>query len=354
MATSLTITAPDDFHLHLRDGAMLRAVLPLSTRYTRRAIVMPNLVPPVRNVEMAVAYRDRIQAALPAGSHFEPLMTLYLTGTTTPADIHEAAKSGIVKAVKWYPAGATTNSDAGVKETDVAAVYPTLQAMAEVGLPLLCHGETTDPTADIFDREALWVQNVLKPLVEALPTLKVVMEHITTAEGVEFVSNARDGVAGTITCHHLLLNRNALFSHAGKGGLRPHHYCLPVLKRETHRRRLLEAATSGSPKFFAGTDSAPHLQDKKEAACGCAGCFTAHAALELYAEAFDSVGKLDRLEGFASQFGADFYGLPRNVEKVTLERKSWVVPDVYAVEGEAQGVVPLRAGEEVGWTVVNA
>ena len=347
------ITAPDDFHLHVRDGPMMEAALAHSARYVQRAIIMPNLVPPVRTLAEAVQYRDRIQAALPEGSALQPLMTLYLTGQTTPDDVREAAKSGVVKAVKWYPAGATTNSDAGVKETDLAVVYPTLKAMAEVGLPLLCHGETTNPDADIFDREAQWVETVLKPLVEALPDLKVVMEHITTAEGVDFVSSARPGVAGTITAHHLLLNRNALFAYKGKGGLRPHHYCLPILKREAHRQRLLEAATGGSGRFFAGTDSAPHTQDKKETACGCAGCFTAHAALELYAEAFDSVGRLDLLEAFVAHNGADFYGLPRSTAKVQLERKPWAVPERYIVPGQPQGVVPLRAGEEVAWTVTK-
>jgi dihydroorotase len=347
----MVLTAPDDFHLHLRDGPLLRTVLPLTARYVQRAIVMPNLVPPVETLELAHEYRQRILNALPAGSPFEPLMTLYLTARTTPQVVRDAAAAGFVKAVKWYPAGATTHSDAGVKETDLERVIPTLTAMAEVGLPLLCHGETTDPSADIFDREALWVRDVLTPLAARLPTLKIVMEHITTAEGIDFVANARDGVAGTITCHHLLLNRNALFAYRGQGGLRPHHYCLPILKREQHRLRLLEAATCGSPKFFAGTDSAPHVQDRKEAACGCAGCVTSHAMLELYAEAFDSVGKLDKLEGFVSFFGADFYGLPRNTSKVQLEDTPWRVPDVYPVEGHSTGIVPFRAGENVSWTV---
>ena len=337
----LILTRPDDWHLHLRDGALMQSVLPDSARQFARAIVMPNLRPPVTTTEQAQAYRARILAALPAGSAFEPLMTLYLTDNTTAQEIRNARESGVIHAVKLYPAGATTNSDAGV--TDIRKTYPALEAMQRCNMPLLVHGEATDPAVDVFDREAVFIERVLQPLLRDLPQLRTVFEHITTREAVQFVTDAPDTVAATITAHHLLYNRNALFS----GGMRPHYFCLPVLKRETHRAALGEAAASGNPKFFLGTDSAPHAQHTKETACGCAGIYTAHAALELYAEAFDRIGALDRLEGFASFHGADFYGLPRNTGKVTLRKESWQVPDSLAF-GEHR-LVPLRAGEIVKW-----
>ena len=337
----LILTRPDDWHLHLRDGALLQSVLPDSARQFARAIVMPNLRPPVTTTEQAQAYRARILAALPAGSAFEPLMTLYLTDNTTAHEIRNAGESGVIHAVKLYPAGATTNSAAGV--TDIRKTYPALEEMQRCNMPLLVHGEATDPAVDVFDREAVFIERVLQPLLRDLPQLRTVFEHITTREAVQFVTDAPDTVAATITAHHLLYNRNALFS----GGMRPHYFCLPVLKRETHRAALGEAAASGNPKFFLGTDSAPHAQHTKETACGCAGIYTAHAALELYAEAFDRIGALDRLEGFASFHGADFYGLPRNAGKVTLRKESWQVPDSLAF-GEHR-LVPLRAGEIVKW-----
>ena len=337
----LTLTRPDDWHLHLRDGALMQAVLPDSARQFARAIVMPNLRPPVTTTEQAQAYRARILAALPAGSAFEPLMALYLTDNTTAQEIRNARESGVIHAVKLYPAGATTNSDAGV--TDIRKTYPALEEMQRCNMPLLVHGEATDPAVDVFDREAVFIERVLQPLLRDLPQLRVVFEHITTRDAVQFVTDAPDTVAATITAHHLLYNRNALFS----GGIRPHYFCLPVLKRETHRAALGKAAASGNPKFFLGTDSAPHAQHTKETACGCAGIYTAHAALELYAEAFDRIGALDRLEGFASFHGADFYGLPRNTGKVTLRKESWQVPDSLAF-GEHR-LVPLRAGEIVKW-----
>ena len=337
----LILTRPDDWHLHLRDGALMQSVLPDSARQFARAIVMPNLRPPVTTTEQAQAYRARILAALPAGSAFEPLMTLYLTDNATAQEIRKARESGLVHAVKLYPAGATTNSAAGV--TDIRKTYPALEEMQRCGMPLLVHGEATDPAVDVFDREAVFIERVLQPLLRDLPQLRTVFEHITTREAVQFVTDAPDTVAATITAHHLLYNRNALFS----GGMRPHYFCLPVLKRETHRAALGEAAASGNPKFFLGTDSAPHAQHTKETACGCAGIYTAHAALELYAEAFDRIGALDRLEGFASFHGADFYGLPRNAGKVTLRKESWQVPDSLAF-GEHR-LVPLRAGEIVKW-----
>ena len=338
----LTLTRPDDWHLHLRDGEALRAVLPHSARQFARAIVMPNLRPPVTTVATAVAYRQRILAALPAGMKFEPLMTLYLTDNTPGDEIRRAADSRFVKAVKLYPAGATTNSDAGV--TDLAKCDAALAEMEKAGMPLLVHGEVTDPTVDIFDRENVFIDTVLKPLLARHPGLRVVFEHITTKDAAEFVASAGDNVAATITAHHLLYNRNAIFS----GGVRPHYYCLPVLKRETHRAALLRAATSGSPKFFLGTDSAPHARHTKEASCGCAGCYTALSALELYAEAFESAGALDRLETFACFNGPDFYRLPRNADTVTLEKRPWVVPEELAyASGEV--LVPLRAGETLSW-----
>ena len=335
---SITLTRPDDWHVHLRDGDMLAAVLPDTARRFARAIVMPNLKPPVRTVAEAAAYRQRILAALPAGLAFEPLMTLYLTDNTDPAEIAKAQASGFVKAVKYYPAGATTNSDSGV--TDIRKVEAVLAAMQEAGFPLLLHGEVTDPEVDVFDREAVFIDRILAPLLQRQPRLKVVLEHITTRQAAEFVAAAPVNVAATVTVHHLLYNRNAMF----QGGMRPHYYCLPVLKREVHRRALVEAATGGNPKFFLGTDSAPHPQGAKEAACGCAGIYTAHAALELYAEVFDAVGALARLEAFASFHGPDFYGLPRNSDSVTLTRDAWPVAATHA-----SGVVPLRAGEHLAW-----
>jgi dihydroorotase len=338
---TLTLIRPDDWHLHLRDGDALRAVLPDTARRFARAIVMPNLAPPVRTVADARAYRDRILAALPQGMDFEPLMTLYLTEGTTPDEILRARDSGFVHAVKYYPAGATTNSQSGV--TDLTRCDAVFAAMQECGLPLLAHGEVTDPSVDIFDREAVFIERHLRRIVDAYPRLKLVLEHLTTSEGVDFVLKARDGVAATLTAHHLLLNRNAMFS----GGLRPHAYCLPVIKRESHRQALVAAAISGNPRFFLGTDSAPHAQRLKEAACGCAGIYTAHAGIELYAEAFEAAGALDRLEAFASFHGADFYGLPRNAGTITLVRDEWKVPADQAMG--ADRLVPMRAGESVAW-----
>ena len=337
----ISITRPDDWHVHLRDGAMLRDVLPDTARQMGRAIVMPNLQPPVVTTADAAAYRERILAALPAGASFEPLMTLYLTEGTTPDEVVRAKDSGFVHGVKLYPAHATTNSSHGV--TDLRRCAATLEAMQRVGLPLLVHGEVTDPDVDVFDREAVFIERVLEPLVRDFPQLKIVLEHITTTAAAQFVDAAPSNIGATITVHHLLLNRNAIFA----GGLRPHHYCLPVLKRELHRQALVKAATSGSPKFFLGTDSAPHPKHAKESGCGCAGIYTAHAAIELYAEAFDAVGALDRLEAFASFNGADFYGLPRNAGTITLVREPTPVPDTLAMGG--QDLVPLRAGGTIGW-----
>ncbi|NWG87205.1 MAG: dihydroorotase [Hydrogenophilaceae bacterium] len=341
---TLTITRPDDWHLHLRDGEALRAVLPDTARRFARAIVMPNLKPPVRTVEEARAYRDRILAALPAGLRFEPLMTLYLTDNTTPAEIAKARASGFVHAVKYYPAGATTNSDFGVSAVERA--YPALEAMAEQGMPLLVHGEVTDPEVDVFDREAVFIERVLIPVLKRFPKLKLVLEHTTTREGIEFVKQAPANVAATLTAHHLLYNRNAMF----KGGIRPHYYCLPVLKREAHRRALIEAAISGDAKFFLGTDSAPHGKTTKECACGCAGMYTAHAGIELYAEVFEAAGALDKLEAFASFYGPDFYGLPRNTERITLRKTAWNAPDSLSFGDDM--LVPLRAGESIAWQLV--
>ena len=344
MATDrLTLVRPDDWHLHLRDGAALQAVLPDTARRFGRAIVMPNLAPPVRTVAEAAAYRARILAALPAGLAFEPLMTLYLTEATPPSEIEAARRSGFVHAVKYYPAGATTNSQSGV--TDLSRCEAVFAAMQAAGMPLLLHGEVTDPDVDVFDREAVFIERHLLRLADAFPRLKLVLEHVTTAQGVQFVRGARAGVAATLTAHHLLLNRNAIF----RGGLRPHAYCLPVLKREAHRAALLEAATSGDPRFFLGTDSAPHPRSAKESDCGCAGIYTSHGGIELYAEAFDAVGALDRLEGFASFHGADFYGLPRNTQKLTLLRQPTAVPAQLPL-GDAQ-LVPMRAGESLAWSL---
>ena len=341
----LTIQRPDDWHVHLRDGAALASVVKFTARRFGRAIVMPNLKPAITTTELARAYRERILRALPPGSRFEPLLTLYLTNTTTPADIDRALAAGFVHGVKLYPAGATTHSDAGV--TDIAQVYAVLARMEEVGMRLLVHGETPDAEIDVFDRESHYIDAVLRPVIERFPRLKVVFEHITTARAVEFVSGARDGVAATITPQHLLHNRNAIFM----GGIRPHYYCLPILKRESDRQALVKAATGGNPRFFLGTDSAPHARASKETACGCAGLFTAHAAIELYAEAFESVGRLDRLESFASHFGADFYDLPRHTDTITLIKEPWVPPAVYDFGGGA--LVPYRGGEPVAWRLVD-
>lgn len=337
----LSIQRPDDWHLHLRDGAALKAVAGFTAARFGRAIVMPNLNPPITTTEMAGAYRQRILAALPANSRFEPLLTLYLTNTTPAHEIDRARAAGFIHGVKLYPAGATTHSGAGV--TDIKKVYHVLEHMEETGLPLLVHGESPEPNVDVFDREAHFIDNVLAPVLDRFPRLPVVFEHITTARAVQFVTVARDRVAATITPQHLLHNRNAIFS----GGIRPHFYCLPILKREADRQALLDAATSGNPRFFLGTDSAPHERTTKENACGCAGMFTAHAAIELYAEAFDSVGRLDRLQSFASHFGADFYGLPRHADTLTLIKEPWVVPMQYEF-GDGT-LVPYRAGEQVGW-----
>ncbi len=339
--TQLTLTRPDDWHVHLRDGDILRHVLPDTVRRFARAIVMPNLKLPVRSVADAAAYRSRILAALPDAASFEPLMTIYLTDHTDPAEIGRARASGFVQAVKYYPSGATTHSDLGL--TDPRNAYAVFAEMEKHGLPLLIHGEVTDPAVDIFDRESVFIERHLIPLVRDFPALNIVLEHITTAQAVAFVSEAAATVAATITAHHLLYNRNALFL----GGIRPHFYCLPILKRETHRQALIAAATGGNPKFFLGTDSAPHPKNAKQAACGCAGIYTAHAAIELYAEAFESAGALDRLEAFASHFGADFYGLPRNTDTITLIRKAWTPP--HQMELDTDVLIPLRAGESIAW-----
>lgn len=350
MTATLTITRPDDWHLHLRDGAALAAVLPDTARQFARAVVMPNLKPPITTTTMALAYRARIVAALPPGASFQPLMTLYLTDATPPDEIERARDAGLV-AVKLYPAGATTHSAAGV--TDLRRTYPTLEAMQRLGLPLLVHGEVTDPEIDVFDREKVFIDAQLIPLRRDFPALKIVFEHITTREAAQYVAESTTLVAATITAHHLLYSRNALFMDAvGAAGLRPHYYCLPVLKRELHRRALVDAATSGSTKFFLGTDSAPHATRLKEHAVGCAGCYTAHSAIELYAEAFDAAGALDRLEGFASIHGPAFYGLPRNEQQVTLRREAWTLPESLPF-GDAR-LTPLRAGESLAWTLMDA
>ncbi|HEY4645410.1 MAG TPA: dihydroorotase [Steroidobacteraceae bacterium] len=339
--TTLTLRRPDDWHLHLRDGEEMRAVVGFTAHRFGRAIIMPNLKPPVTTVPLARAYRDRVIAALPTDCRFEPLLTLFLTEQMKPAEIDAARASGLIAGVKLYPAGATTHSEAGVLA--IERVFGVLERMAETGLPLLVHGEVVDPDVDVFDREERFIERVLTPLVERMPRLKIVLEHITTRAGAQFVRQARPGVAATVTPQHLLLNRNALLA----GGIRPHHYCLPVLKREQDRMALLEAAISGSPKFFLGTDSAPHERSAKESSHGCAGIFTAHAALELYAEAFESAGRLDRLQGFASEFGADFYGLPRNPDSITLIKENWLSPSSIAFG--AGTLVPFRAGENVAW-----
>lgn len=341
---TLTLTRPDDWHLHVRDGDALATVVPHSAAQFGRAIIMPNLRPPVTTTEAALAYKARIQAAVPAGVDFEPLMTLYLTDKLPPDEIARAKDAGVV-AAKLYPAGATTNSDAGV--TDIRKTYKTLEAMQRAGLLLLVHGEVTSPEIDLFDREAVFIDSQLIPLRRDFPELKIVFEHITTREAAQYVQESDRFLAATLTAHHLLYNRNAIFT----GGIRPHYYCLPVLKRETHRQALLAAATSGNPKFFLGTDSAPHAVHLKEHASGCAGCYTAHAAMELYAQAFDSVNALDKLEGFASFFGADFYGLPRNSGQITLQRESWTPPASFAF-GQAE-LKPLGSGEALAWRLVG-
>jgi dihydroorotase len=344
MTDTLTITRPDDWHIHFRDGAAMASVLPDTARVFGRAIAMPNLKPPVTTVALAAAYRERLLAAVPAGRAFEPLMTLYLTDNTAPEEIIRAKQSGFVHAVKYYPAGATTNSDSGV--TELAKAYPTIAAMEASGLPLLLHGEVTDPEVDVFDREAVFIERHLTRLLRDFPQLKIVLEHITTRQAAEFVAAVPANVAATITAHHLLYNRNAMF----QGGIRPHYYCLPVLKREAHRQALVAAAISGNPKFFLGTDSAPHAVGAKESSCGCAGIYTAHAAIELYAEAFEDAGAPDKLEAFASFYGADFYGLPRHTDTITLRRENWVVAQSQVMGDGA--LVPLRAGETVRWRVI--
>ncbi|TVP58791.1 MAG: dihydroorotase [Halomonadaceae bacterium] len=342
MADTLTLTRPDDWHLHLRDGAMMQQVVPDTARHFGRAIVMPNLVPPVTTAALAGEYQARIEAARPAGSTFQPLMVLYLTDNTTPGMILEAARAGVV-ACKLYPAGATTNSDSGV--TAVKHILPALEAMAENGLLLLVHGEVTHDQIDIFDREKTFLEQVLAPLIEQVPQLKVVLEHITTSEAVAFVKSRPQNLAATITPHHLLFNRN----HMLAGGIRPHYYCLPILKRSSHQLALQEAAISGDPRFFLGTDSAPHQRGQKESACGCAGCYSAFAAIEFYAQVFDELGALERLEDFAGHFGADYYGLPRNSDRITLVRQPWQIPDAIG-SGDTE-IVPLWAGHTLNWQV---
>jgi dihydroorotase len=341
---ALTLIRPDDWHVHLRDGVVLADVVPHTAAQFARAIVMPNLKPPVTTTAMAGAYRDRILAAVPQGMQFEPLMTLYLTDNTPPDEIRRATESGFVKGVKLYPAGATTNSDAGV--TDIHRCMRTLEVMQETGLPLLIHGEVTDHQVDVFDREVVFIDRILQPLRKSLPSLRVVFEHITTKDAVDYVRDADGEIAATITAHHLMYNRNAIF----QGGIRPHYYCLPILKREVHRQALVDAATSGSPRFFLGTDSAPHPKGLKEHACGCAGCYTALHAMELYAEVFEAVNALDKLEGFASFFGPDFYRLPRNTEQVTLQKREWVIPNELTLGDTV--LVPLDAGRALAWKMI--
>jgi dihydroorotase len=345
LINTLTITRPDDWHLHLRDGAALKAVLPDTARQFARAIVMPNLRPPVTTTELAIAYRQRILDALPPGMNFEPLMTLYLTDNTSAEDIVRAKASGIIHGVKLYPAGATTNSDSGVTSLDHCV--KALASMEKLGVPLLVHAEVTDADVDVFDRERVFIERNMIPLLKKFPALKIVFEHITTKDAADFVTDAPSNVAATITVHHLLMNRNDMF----KGGIQPHHYCLPILKREEHRLALVKAATSGNAKFFLGTDSAPHAKSTKENACGCAGMYTAHTAIELYAEAFDNADALDKLEGFASFYGADFYGLPRNTEQITLVKESWKVPESLPFDGDV--LVPLRAKQVVQWKLIK-
>ncbi len=341
----LQLIRPDDWHLHLRDGAALRAVIPHTARRFGRAIIMPNLQPPILSTAQALAYRQRILSTIPEGSAFEPLMTLYLTDNTTPQEIVRAQDSGYIHAVKLYPAGATTHADSGV--THLPRIYPVLEALQQQGLPLLIHGEVTDPAIDIFDRERVFIERHLIPLLHHFPALRVVLEHITTQEAVDFIRAASSNVAATITPHHLLLNRNAMWA----GGFQPHHYCLPVLKREIHRQALIAAAVSGNPKFFLGTDSAPHAKAAKETACGCAGIYSSHAALEFYAEVFESAGRLEKLEAFASFHGPDFYGLPHNRSTVTLVKAPTQVPESLAFGDEV--LIPLRAGQTVSWRLAD-
>jgi dihydroorotase len=341
----ITLTRPDDWHLHLRDDQALASVIGHTAERFSRAIIMPNLKPPVTNTQMAQAYRQRIVEALPENSGFTPLMTLYMTDRLTPDEVEKAKSSGVIHGIKLYPAGATTNSDAGV--TRFNALYPVLETMQREGLPLLVHAEVTDADVDIFDREKIFIDRHLAPLRRDFPELPVVFEHVTTRDAVAFVRDAGGPIGATITVQHLLFNRNAMLA----GGIRPHYFCLPILKRASHQSALIEAATSGDPRFFLGTDSAPHARQAKENACGCAGCYTAHAALELYAEAFEQAGALDKLEGFASFHGADFYGLPRNQDLITLEKQQWTVPDSYPFGNES--VVPLKAGESIGWRLVT-
>lgn len=341
--SSLTIVRPDDWHIHLRDGDALKLTVPDVARYFGRSIVMPNLVPPITSTAMASAYKERILANLPNGSSFAPIMTLYLTDNTDPEEIIAGHESGVITACKLYPAGATTNSDSGV--TNIANIHKVLEAMQRVGMPLLVHGEVTDASIDIFDREKVFIEQQLAPLLLKFPTLKVVFEHITTADAAEFVENGPDNIAATITAHHLLYDRN----HMLAGGIRPHLYCLPILKRREHQEKLVQVATSGNAKFFLGSDSAPHTKNTKEASCGCAGCYTGHATIELYAEAFDQANALDQLEAFASLNGPSFYGLPKNTESITLVRESWVSPETLTFK--EQHLVPLRAGETIHWKV---
>jgi dihydroorotase len=343
--TQLTLLRPDDWHLHVRDGAHLASVVPFTARQFARAVIMPNLKPPVTTVAAAAAYRERILQAVPTRYGFEPLMTLYLTDTTAPKEIHAAKASGFIVGAKLYPSGATTNTDAGV--TAIEKIYPVLDAMQSANLVFQVHGEVTNNDVDVFDRERVFIDRILTQVVEKFPKLRVVFEHVTTREGVQFVKGARAGVGATITPQHLLLNRNAIF----QGGIRPHNYCLPVLKREHDRQALVEAATSDDPRFFLGTDSAPHARHTKENACGCAGVFSAHAAIELYAEAFESVGRLDRLQAFASERGADFYGLARNSSHITLNRNAWTPPAVYRFGGDE--LTPFRAGEIIAWQLAE-
>ena len=341
----ITLIQPDDWHLHVRQGEVLKTVISHTARQFARAIIMPNLQPPVSTVEQALAYRNEIITALPQGSSFNPLMTLYLTNTTSQNEVKKAAESEYIHAIKLYPAGATTNSASGVSH--LQSIYPVLETMEQVDLPLLIHGEVTDSDCDIFDREKMFIESSLKDIVDHFPNLPIVVEHVTTEEAVDFVLSTSNKIAATITPQHLLFNRNAILV----GGIRPHHYCLPILKREKHRQALIKAATSGNPKFFLGTDSAPHTKTAKENSCGCAGCYSAYAALELYAEVFDQADSLDKLEGFASFFGADFYRLPRNTKTITLQKKSWTVPESYQLKDEQ--IIPLKASETLSWSFLN-
>ncbi|ALG67012.1 dihydroorotase [Beggiatoa leptomitoformis] len=343
--TQITLTQPDDWHLHVRDGVAMASVISATARCFARAVIMPNLKPPITTLAQAEAYRQRICSALPEGATFQPLMALYLTDNTNPDEIVRLKASEQVVAIKYYPAGATTNSESGV--TDLRKVWHLLETMQQYDVPLLIHGEVTTASVDVFDREKIFIEHILDPIIQAFPALRIVLEHITTLEAVEYISAQADNIAATITAHHLLMNRNDLFN----GGVRPHHYCLPILKREQHRQALLQAASSGTPKFFLGTDSAPHARHTKETTCGCAGMFTAPAALELYAEAFEQVNALDKLEGFASFYGADFYRLPRNKRTVTLKKQAWQMPTHWAFGNDE--VVPLRAGETIQWQLIT-